>query len=128
MICIYSYALYLQKPVFPCLDLSEASSEKRSFFNFSDTQDNPAAKLLYGSPRYHLYYGGVTITKTADMSNTDHKTLNGKTKDRNNKKLGFSSRFGQSVCFIDFNGDGRKEKVVGSPVYSKQLVSMNQLD
>ena len=90
--------------------------------------------MLYGSPRYHLYYGGVTITKTSGFSNpADHKTLDGKSRnetesDESVKKLGFSSRFGQSVCFIDFDGDGQKEKVVGSPTYSKQKVSINPLD
>ena len=110
-----------------------ASFYKWAFFNVSDTWKNP--ELLYGSPRYHLYYGGVTITKTSNLASNsaDHKTLDGKSRNENEldesvKKRGFSSRFGQSVCFINFNGKGGKEKVVGSPVYSKQLVSMNQLD
>ena len=65
---------------------------------------------MYGSPRYNNYSGAVTIDKT-DFSRYKQKT--GST---------FSSRFGQSVCFIDFDGDGKQEKVVGSPLHSNSKV------
>ena len=66
---------------------------------------------MHGSPRYNYYHGAVTIDKT-DFSRYKQET--GST---------FSSRFGQSVCFIDFDGDGKQERVVGSPLHSNSTVS-----
>ena len=63
---------------------------------------------MYGSPRYDYYRGAVAI-ESRYKQETDTNT--------------FSSRFGQSVCFIDFDGDGKQEKVVGSPLHSNSKVS-----
>ena len=49
----------------------------------------------------------MTIYKT-DFSKINHHLEAGSV---------FSSRFGQSVCFIDFDGDGELERVVGSPLH-----------
>ena len=73
--------------------------------------------VLYGSPRSYLYKGSATWCKHCFTSGEKVSPLGA--------LLGgsFGARYGQSVCLVDFNGDGIKDFVVGSPLHSPSIVS-----
>lgn len=70
--------------------------------------------VIYGSPRSYLYKGSATWCKDCFTPGEKIGELLGDS---------FGARYGQSVCLVDFNGDGVKDVVVGSPLHSPSIVS-----